>query len=134
MIGDETPVQVGLMDSERARTMATLRMLHLPLPRRIGRTLLRTAIAAAVSAVVTLTPLMHLFGILGFLIAVPLVAVLTFRKSVMVVGNQSLSCPKCGAPVAVKNKQGGWPVRLHCDGCGASVVASDARKSGGAQD
>jgi ribosomal protein S27AE len=119
-------VDVALMDSAREPARSELVVHALSRGRRAGRAASRGLVLAAVSAVVVVLPLLHLFGVVGLLVAVPVAVVLGYRTAVLVVGAQAVPCPKCGAAVPVKDGQGGWPVRLHCDGCGGTLFARPA--------
>jgi ribosomal protein S27AE len=81
------------------------------------------ALVSAIGGLVVILPILHLCGAALLFLGGPILAAVTFRVSVLTVGEQQVACPKCDAAVPVDAKSGGWPVRLHCGSCGSTFSA-----------
>jgi ribosomal protein S27AE len=117
------PVQLTIMDSARPPRPAVLEVEGLGLGRRTWRAVGRGALVSGIGGLVVILPILHLCGAALLLLGGPILAAVTFRVSVLTVGEQQVPCPKCDAVVPVEAKSGGWPVRLHCGSCGSTFSA-----------
>lgn len=119
-------VEIAVFESSRAAVRAQVPLERLTSARRAARGLGRFALVSLVAAGVTLVPLLHLCGATALVLLAPLAGYLAWRPTVLL-APAALPCPKCGAPVTVRGGTPGWPARLHCEGCGAGLVARPAR-------
>lgn len=117
-------VELSVMYSERPPASARLEVRPVPLRARATRAVLLFVGLLLVGAVVTVLPLLHLCGASVVLVVAPVAAWLAWKTSVVTVGEQQVVCPKCTATIAVSAARSGWPIRLQCDGCGASLSAA----------
>jgi hypothetical protein len=116
-------VLLSVMDSAREPTAATLEVETLTPGRRAGRAAGRFALFTLVGAIITVLPLLHACGLVLLATSGSIAAWVTWRVSVLTVGQQSVPCPKCSVAVPVEPAKGGWPVRLHCEACGVTFGA-----------
>jgi hypothetical protein len=119
-------VVASVVDSNRPPVDGQLDVEELSRARRVRRAAIRFGIVAGIGAVVTLLPLLHLCGAATLLIAAPILGYLTYRVTSLSVGDQAMKCPKCEAPIPVKPQTGGWPMKLYCPSCAATVGVSRA--------
>ncbi len=122
---DSQRVLLTVMDSARPPTEAVVELERLSPGRRLGRGVVRWLAVSAVGAVVLVLPLLHACGALTLLVAGPVAGVLAYRRQVLL-GPGQLTCPRCEAAVPVAAGTGGWPVRLHCGGCGSTFLGRPA--------
>jgi hypothetical protein len=116
-------VDLAVLYSERPAVLAQLDVAPRPTKVRLGRAGLTLLALLAGGAVVTVLPLLHLCGAALLLLGAPIATWLAWKPSVVTLGAQQLACPKCARPVVVADGRLGWPIRLQCDGCGASLSA-----------
>lgn len=119
-------VRVAIMDSARPPLEATLLVRELTRWHRIGAALLVGLATAGVGVVLILIPIIHFCAPAVALIASPIVGYFKYRKTVRSVAVETLHCPKCTAKIPVKEGGEGWPIRLHCDECGSTVLVTPA--------
>jgi ribosomal protein S27AE len=120
-------VELSVMYSERAPTVVALEVRQVPVGVRASRASMLFIGLLLVGAVVTVLPLLHVCGAATVLVASPVAAWLAWKTKVVTVGEQQVVCPKCTATVAVAAARSGWPIRLQCEACGASLSAGPAR-------
>ncbi len=116
-------VQLTIMDSARPPSAAVLEVETLAMGRRLLRAAGRGLLVSGIGALVVILPILHLCGAALLLLGGPILAIVTFRVSVLTVGAQQVRCPKCDGVVAINAKSSGWPVRLHCETCGSTFSA-----------
>ncbi len=119
-------VNLAVLYSERPPVHAQLEVVPRSPGARLGRAALTCLALLAGGAVVTVLPLLHLCGAALVLLGAPLGTWLAWRPSVVTALPQDVACPKCGHAVSVAAGRTGWPLRLQCDGCGASLSATAA--------
>ncbi len=117
-------VTVGIVDSELAPSGASLNVRTLTTAARLQRTAGRLLLVVAVGAIITVTPLVHLCGVVLLLTATPLAAYFTWRTSAVTQGPQQVPCPKCTGVVTIEANTNGWPIRVFCPSCAASLDIS----------
>jgi hypothetical protein len=113
-------VGVSVADSSRPPLPATVEVTELSSSQRLSRGLKRFAIVSGAGLGLAIVPLVHLCGALVVVIGGPLAGYLAWRATVEC-GSGEVPCARCERPVFVKAGRLGWPLQLHCDGCGCSL-------------
>ena len=119
--------RLAVIDSVRAPREVELRVEALPRRERLLTALKRIGIAWGFAVVAVLIPLVHFVLVPALLLAGPISAALSARRSVRLVVGQVVPCTKCAVPLVVEGERLGWPARLDCPACGAALSATRAR-------
>lgn len=119
--------RLAVIDSVREPRDVELRVEALPRKERLKAALQRLGIAWGAAVVGALVPLLHFVLVPGLLLAGPIFALLSLRRSVRLVAGQVVPCTKCSAPIVIEGEHLGWPARLDCPGCGAALSATRAQ-------
>lgn len=119
--------RLAVIDSVREPREVELRVEALPRKERLKTALRRLGIAWGLALLAVMVPLLHFVLVPGLLLAGPIFALLSTRRSVRLVVGQVVPCTKCSAPILIDGEHLGWPARLDCPGCGAALTATRAR-------
>ncbi len=124
-------VDLAVQYSERAPVPGELEVRIVPLAVRLGKALGLFFGLGGLGAVMVFLPGLHLCGVVLVLLATPLVSWFTWQRAVFTVGEQTVACPKCQAPVRVPANTVGWPVRFLCEPCGTNLTANPPKATPG---
>jgi hypothetical protein len=120
-------VDLAVQYSERPPVSGELEVRTVPLAVRVGKALGSFFGLGGLGAVLVFVPGLHLCGVVVLLLATPLVSWFIWQRAVFTVGEQTVACPKCAAPVRVGADTVGWPVRFLCEPCGTNLTANAPR-------
>lgn len=118
------PIDLTIMDSQRAPSRVELAVEPIPFGRRALRALARLGGCWLAAVACVFVPLLHFVLVPAFLLLGPVLAWVGARATVTVKSDQ-VTCPRCALATPVQPGTTGWPLRLWCASCGTTFFGRD---------